>query len=273
MENKLQVFPYEGKEIRTVFIENEPWWVAKDICDVFGETNRNRAMQALYEDEKGYTQLTTPGGVQQLAVVSEAGLYSLLFAMQPLKARGVSETYITERQTKLKNFRRWVTHEVLPSIRKRGFYAVDELLNNPDLLLNALLQLKVERSKTAALLEQTLAQEQQIIEMRPKAGYYDVVLSCKDAVPISVISKDFGWSAQKMNAFLHDCGVQYKQGTIWLLYQKYAENGYTDTKTHIYKGSNGEPRPEVRTQWTQKGRLFIYEIMKSNGYLPLIERG
>jgi phage antirepressor YoqD-like protein len=91
-------------------------------------------------------------------------------------------------------------------------------------------------------------------------------------VPISVIAKDFGWSAKRMNAFLHDCGVQYKQSRIWLLYQKHAENGYTDTKTHIFTGSFGEPRSEIRTQWTQKGRLFIYELMKSKGYLPLIER-
>ncbi len=109
--------------------------------------------------------------------------------------------------------------------------------------------------------------------MRPKAGYYDVVLACKDAVAISVVAKDYGWSAKRMNAFLHERGVQFKQGKIWLLYQKYAQNGYTDTKTHVHTGRDGEPHSEVHTYWTQKGRLFIYEMMKTNGFLPLIESG
>ena len=83
-------------------------------------------MQALEEDEKGYMQIETPGGLQQTAIVTEAGLYSLLFAMRPNKARGVSEEYIVERETKLKNFKRWVTHEVLPSIRKHGAYLTQD---------------------------------------------------------------------------------------------------------------------------------------------------
>jgi len=86
--NQLQVFNYEGKEVRTVRRDGEPWWVAKDVCDVFGESNRNRAMQALDDDEKGYTQMDTPGGVQRLAVINEAGLYSLLFAMHPPRLVG-----------------------------------------------------------------------------------------------------------------------------------------------------------------------------------------
>ena len=74
--NELQIFSFEDREVRTVQKDNETWWVAQDICEVFGETNRNRAMQTLDEDEKGYTQMTTPGGTQQLAVVTEAGLFA-----------------------------------------------------------------------------------------------------------------------------------------------------------------------------------------------------
>ena len=108
--------------------------------------------------------------------------------------------------------------------------------------------------------------------MKPKASYYDVVLNCKDLVAISVIAKDFGWSATKMNQYLHEKGVQYKQGHIWLLYQKYAERGFTSTKTHSYPGADGETHTKVHTYWTQAGRLFIYDLMKANGYIPLIER-
>ena len=274
--NGLQVFSYEGNEIRTVQRDGEPWWVAKDVCDVFGETNRNRAMQALDDDEKGYTQMTTPGGNQQLAIVSEAGLYALLFAMQPAKARGVSDDYIAERQEKLRLFKRWVTHEVLPSIRKVGLYATPEtaakLLADPDFLIEALRELIAIRAKNAALSETVSIQNQQIAEMTPKASYYEIILACKDAVAITTIAKDYGKSGQWLNDYLHSLGIQFKQGNIWLLYQKHAENGYTCTRTHNYTGMDGDQHSKVHTYWTQKGRLFIYELLKSHGWLPLIEQ-
>jgi prophage antirepressor-like protein len=142
----LQAFDYEGREVRTVQRGGDCWWVAKDVCGVFGETNRNRAMQGLDEDEKGYTQIATPGGAQRLAIVNEAGLYALLFAMQPTKARGVTGAYILDREAKLRQFRRWVTHEVLPSIRRVGMYATREarekLLEDPDYLICVLEKIK-----------------------------------------------------------------------------------------------------------------------------------
>ena len=112
---------------------------------------------------------------------------------------------------------------------------------------------------------------QQIPEMKPKVSYYDVVLNCKDLISTSAIAKDYGKSAIWMNRYLHEKGVQFKQGDIWLLYQRYAREGYTSTKTHTYPGTNGETHTKVHTYWTQKGRLFIYELMRSDGYMPLIE--
>ena len=122
--NKIIPFDYHGNEVRSLMINNEPWFVAKDVCDMFGETNRNRAMQSLDDDEKGYTQMTTPGGMQQMSIVNESGLYALLFAMQPEKARGVSDEYIAARQQQLKDFKRWITHDVLPALRKTGAYSI-----------------------------------------------------------------------------------------------------------------------------------------------------
>ncbi|KPU44495.1 phage antirepressor protein KilAC domain protein [Oxobacter pfennigii] len=270
--NELTTFNYEGKEVRTVQRNGETWWVAKDVCDVFGETNRNRAMKSLDEDEKGYTQMNTPGGIQQTAVVNEPGLYSLLLAMRPAKARGISNEYIFQREQKLKEFKRWVTHEALPSIRKHGLYATDELLANPDLWIRTLQELKAERSKNAALEATISLQEQQIAEMKPKASYYDVVLNCKDAVAITTIAKDYGRSGRWLNEYLHDAGVQFRQGKIWLLYQKHARHGYAVTRTHIYPEIDGMIHSKVHTYWTQKGRLFIYELLKSHGVLPLIEQ-
>lgn len=115
-------------------------------------------------------------------------------------------------------------------------------------------------------------QSQQIQELQPKASYYDVVLNCKDLLNISKIAKDFGKSARWLNGFLHDAGVQYRQGDIWLLYAKYQDQGYTSTKTQTFGGSDGEAHSRVHTYWTQKGRLFIYDLLKKEGILPVMER-
>jgi len=231
----------------------------------------------LDDDEKGYTQMDPPGGVQRLAVINEAGLYSLLFAMQPAKARGVSDAYIAEREEALRKFKRWVTHEVLPSIRRTGMYATVEtaerLLNDPDFLIGALEEIKAVRAGNTALAETVRAQRRQIAEMAPKAKYCDAILACPDAVTVSIIAKDYGWSAIRLNAYLHELGVQFKQGDIWLLYQKYADQGYTCTNTLNYEGKGGELRATVQTRWTQVGRLFLYDLLKNNGVLPLMDRG
>ena len=172
-----------------------------------------------------------------------------------------------------KKFKRWVTSEVLPTIRRHGLYAMDEVLANPDILINALLELKAERERNANLQAVVAVQNQQMIEMQPKVSYYDVVLNCKDLVAISVIAKDYGWSATKLNQYLQQKGIQFKQGgKIWLLYQKYAEKGYTSTKTHSYSGSDGSTHTKVHTYWTQRGRLFIYDLLKADGILPLVEQ-
>lgn len=152
MENKVTVFENEKfGTVRTVVINDEPWFVVADVCNYFGVTNRNRLMKELDEDEKGGTQMNTPGGNQMVSIVNEAGLYSLLFAMQPKKARGVSDEYIEERCSQLKAFKRWVTHEVIPSIRKHGMYATEDLIANPDLAIAAFTALKEEREKNALL--------------------------------------------------------------------------------------------------------------------------
>lgn len=130
-----------------------------------------------------------------------------------------------------------------------------------------------EQKEKQQLLTTVAVQNQQIAELQPKASYYDVVLNCKDLISIGKIAKDYGWSAQKLNEYLHQHGVQYKQGKTWLLYQKYAGMGCTSTKTHTYHGDDGtEHATDPHTYWTQKGRLFIYDLLKSDDIYPLIER-
>ena len=115
------------------------------------------------------------------------------------------------------------------------------------------------------------ARDRQIAALTPKASYCDVVLQCGDALPISVIAKDYGWSARKMNRYLHGRGVQYRQGDTWLLYQKYAEQGYTKTKTLAHPAPDGTMHISVHTYWTQQGRLFLYDLLRSDGILPRME--
>ena len=157
------------------------------------------------------------------------------------------------------------------------FLELERHWNSPEAVMARALQLANQQlailtEQNGRLLESNALLAQQIAELKPKASYYDVVLACKDLLPISQISKDYGWSANKMNKFLHEQGVQYRQGNIWLLYQKHATRGYTCTRTHVYPGKDGNPHTWVHTYWTQVVRLFIYEIMKAEGHLPIMEQ-
>lgn len=131
----------------------------------------------------------------------------------------------------------------------------------------------IEEQKEKQQLHTTVAvQEQQISELKPKASYYDVVLNCPDLMSTSAIAKDYGKSAKWLNAYLHEKGIQYRQGNIWLLYQKYAQYGYTNTKTHTVNGTDGIQHAKIHTYWTQKGRLFIYDLLKSDNVHPIVEQ-
>ncbi|MBW4847907.1 MAG: phage antirepressor KilAC domain-containing protein [Lachnospiraceae bacterium] len=160
---------------------------------------------------------------------------------------------------------------------RQYFIKVEESWNSPEAVMARALQfanqqLELVKHKNMELVCTIAVQNQQITEMKPKASYYDVVLNCKDLVAISVIAKDYGWSANRMNRYLSENGVQYKQGKIWLLYQKYAEKGYTSTKTFSTPGSDGDLHNHVHTYWTQAGRLFIYGMLKAEGIVPLMEQ-
>ena len=132
----------------------------------------------------------------------------------------------------------------------------------------------IEEQKERLALQTTVdVQKRQIAEMKPKAKYCDTVLNSKGLFTINSIAKDYGKSAVWLNKWLHTKQIQYKQGEVWLLYQQYANNGYTQSKTSTFIGTDGEQHSKSHTYWTPKGRLFLYEMLKENGILPLIERG
>lgn len=260
MNTNLQTWNYESSEVRTIQKNGEPWWVLADVCKVMDLSNPSKVADRLEPDEKANFELGLRGGATNC--INESGLYAVILRSDKPQA---------------KPFRKWVTNEVLPSIRKHGAYMTDQTLEraltSPDFLIELATQLKAEQAQRKQLETTVAVQNQQIAELQPKASYYDVVLNCKDLISIGKIAKDYGWSAQKLNEYLHKHGVQYKQGKTWLLYQKYAGMGYTSTKTHTYHGDDGrEHAAEPHTYWTQKGRLFIYDLLKSDDIYPLIER-
>lgn len=158
------------------------------------------------------------------------------------------------------------------------FLEIERRWNSPEAVMARALKMAdvklLEATQKISVLETTVTvQKQQIAELQPKASYYDLVLNCKDLLSTTEIAKDYGKSAKWLNNKLHELGIQFKQGNVWLLYQKYAEFGYTSTKTHPYNGKDGQQHVKPHTYWTQKGRLFIYDTLKNDGILPTIEKG
>lgn len=252
---ELQVFnSTEFGSVRTATVNGEVMFVGKDVADILEYTNTAKAIRDHVDEEDKLTErIVLSGQNREVIFINESGLYSLI---------------LSSKMPNAKKFKHWVTAEVLPAIRKHGMYAIDEILENPDLAIAALTQLKEERERRKQLKCQTLIQRQQIAEMQPKASYYDLILQNKNTVPITQIAKDYGMSGRKFNELLHELGVQYKFRKTWLLYQQYAECGYTQSRTYAID----ESRSVMHTYWTQKGRLFLYDLLKCEGIYPLIEQ-
>lgn len=254
--NELKVFenPEFGR-VRTVSVDNEPWFFAKDVCDALSIAT-NHVRESLDEDEVSNLRSTEIGpefGGKAPLIVSEAGLYSLI---------------LKSRKPEAKAFKRWITHDVIPAIRKTGGYRVNELTGR-ELMAKALL----EAQAVLAEKNTTIAKQTQLIgELKPKADYTDRILQSKSLVTITQIAKDYGMSGAAMNEKLHELGVIYKLGGQWLLYSKYQAKGYTHSETVDITHRDGRGDVRMNTKWTQKGRLFLYEFLKKHGILPVIEQ-
>ena len=257
--NEIKIFENSDfGQVRTLERNNEIYFVASDICKCLDIKNTTQAVQRLDEDEKSMFNIGLSGGETNL--VNEYGLYNLILVSRKKEARA---------------FKRWITHEVLPSIRKHGAYMTDEVLKealtSPDFLIKLATELKEEKEKRKALEIENTIKTQQIGELKPKADYVDKILKSKSLMTITQIAKDYGMSGTKLNSILHNLRVQYKQSNQWLLCSKYHDKGYTHSETYCFTGANGITRTKLTTKWTNKGRLFLYELLKNNGYLPLIE--
>ena len=257
--NEIQIFNNdEFGDIRTLEADGKILFCGSDVATALGYADAPKAIKSHCKEDGWaiYPVIDSMGRTQQAKFITEGNIYRLITHSKLPAAE---------------KFESWVFDEVLPSIRRHGMYATDELLNNPDVAIAAFTALKEERAKRKQLETTVSVQNQQIAELQPKASYYDVVLNCSDLLSATQIAKDYGKSAKWLNTYLHEQGVQFKQSGIWLLYQKYAEKGYTSTKTQTFNGEDGKVHSKVHTYWTQKGRLFIYDLLKATGILPLIE--
>lgn len=212
--NELQNFNFNNLPVRTVLIDDEPWFVGKDVAKILGYANTKDALSKHVDDEdKLGSQITTSGQKRNMVVVNESGLYNLILGASK---QGKNQ----EIKEKARQFKRWITHEVLPTIRKHGAYMTDakleEALLNPDTLINLATQLKQEREEKAQLraLNSTLAVENQI--MQPKAQYFD------DLVERNLLTS-FRDTAKMLK-------VGQKQLIDWLLENKYI---YRDKKNKL----------------------------------------
>lgn len=158
----------------------------------------------------------------------------------------------------------------------QAFNAMEKAWNTPEQIMARALRVADQavnslKERCAFLGGQVVEQQKVIEKLQPKASYYDMILQCKDLIATTVIAKDYGMSAKKFNAMLHDMGIQFKQGSTWVLYSDYQGKGYLKTKTHNYADTEGVQHSKEHSYWTQKGRLFLYDFLKQRGILPLIE--
>lgn len=261
----------EFSEIRIIEQDGEPWFIGKDICNYFDDSNHIRTLKRVDDIDKQIVELIDSMGRKQSAIaVNESGMYTILFTMQPQKAHkdGMSDEYpieIRNRIEKVRRFKHWVTSEVLPSIRKTGGYQL------PQTYAEALRALADKAEEAERLAKQNEEKTALIESMQPKVSYYDLVLQSKDLMRTTEIAKDYGMSAEKFNKLLSENKIQFKQSNRWFLYARYEGMGYTSSKTHTFPRHDGSHGTKTHMYWTQKGRLFLYDFLKSIGVLPMIE--
>lgn len=228
--NELQkVFNYSGNEVRTVLKDGDPWFVAKDVCKVLEISNYRDAVSRLDDDERASVLVDTLGGRQEMAAVNEPGLYNLVF---------------TSRKAEAKTFKKWVTTDVLPSIRKHGAYMTDVVLertlHDPDYMIGLITALKEEKQKRVEL---------------EKTNH--ILMHVNKTYTATEIAKELGFkSATALNKDLENKRIQFKQNNTWVFYSKYADKGYVEIKQEVL--DNG--KVIYHRRFTQLGIEFLLKL-------------
>lgn len=238
--------------VRTIEEDGKILFCAKDVAIALGYKDAINAIKQHCRGVVKHHLIDSLGRNQETNFIPEGDIYRLVIGSALPGAE---------------KFEIWIFDEVLPSIRKTGGYiSGQESLSPAELMAKALLVAQRTLDEREARLMALAAENQKLL---PKATYCDMVLQTKNAVPITQIAKDYGMSAIKLNKLLHDLKVQYKIDKCWVLYQDYADKGYTKSMTHVIS----EDKSIIHTYWTQTGRLFLYELLKEKcGILPIMEK-
>lgn len=229
--------------VRIILQNNEPWFVAKDITKILGYQNSSKAIgDHVDADDKLNNETLSSLGQRGGWLINESGLYSLI---------------LSSKLPTAKQFKRWVTSEVLPELRKTESYSLTIPKTLPE-ALRAYADEVESHNATKAIVAQ---QEQQIAEFKPVKDYVDKILSSKSCLAITQIAADYGLSAQELNKILHEAGLQRKVGDQWILYKQHMAKGFTKSETFTFCRSDGRLDSKITTKWTQKGRLEIHSIL------------
>ena len=261
-ENELSIFNNEEfGDVRTIMIEGKPYFCAKDVAGALGYAKPRNAVATHCKGalKRG---VLTEGGNQEMTFIPEGDIYRLI---------------IRSKLPSAEKFESWVMDEVLPQLRQTGSYSmtkqdsymIEDPIERAKRWIEEQEEKKMLEKENKKLLQDTKIQQQVIGELQPKADYTDIILKSNSSMNVSQIAKDYGMSAKKLNSILHDLGVQYKSNGQWLLYSNFHDKGYTKSETGTYDNGN---QTYVHTKWTQKGRLFLYELLKKNDVLPIIEQ-
>lgn len=275
--SNLQFFNFEGNEVRGILINDEPCFVGTDVANILGYADSTRAINQHVdkEDRKSLSYKASGDLIPSLwkkkndfsnkVLITESGVYSLIFGSQ---------------QPNAKRFKHWVTSEVLPAIRKHGAYMTDQkafnVVNNKDGLADLLQQAADQLKEKDIKIEEVEAKNKnltiQLEESNKKASYLDVILGTPDLLATTQIAADYGYSAMAFNKLLKSVGIQHKVNGQWILYKAYMGKGYVASKAFTFQDHRGRDRSRTTTYWTQAGRKLIYDVLKENEILPLIER-
>ena len=262
MNNQVTIFnnPQFG-EIRTAGTADNPLFCLADVCNALGLSAKG-VNQRLNKEVISNYPLETAGGIQQALFVNEDGLYDVI---------------LDSRKPEAKMFRKWVTSDVLPTIRKTGGYitATTEM-SDAEILAKAVLVAQTtiaNRETRIKQLESENAEQKTLIQQMQKGNdYLNVILQSKGTLAITQIAADYGMSAVKFNKKLNEMRIQHKVNGQWILYSNLMGKGYVHSRTISFTHSDGRPDTRSCSEWSQRGRMFLYDALKEIGILPLIER-
>ena len=248
-----EIFNFNGQQVRTVMVNNEPYFVGKDVATILGYSDTNQAIRKHVDDEDKLTrQFNGSGQSRNMTVINESGLYSLI---------------LSSKLPQAKEFKRWVTSEVLPSIRKHGMYAVDELLDNPDFLIATMQKLKEEREQRKAL-------ESKVEEQKPLVSFANAVSTSEDSILIGDFAKLMSQNGVKIGQnrlfkWLRQKGFLIsRKGDSWNMpKQEYMDKGLFEVKESTVKTSGGLVKLYRTTKITGKGQVFFSNLILNDDTL------